>query len=78
MRQCWFPAVEQELSDAVAAAEITEKLSQSACANADDDFTRFRTRFLAHSRRSSETVTTECVSMCSACAESTIGVSVEI
>ena len=27
MRQCLFPAVEQELSDAVAAAEITEKLA---------------------------------------------------
>ena len=25
MRACWFPAVEQELFDAVAAAEITEK-----------------------------------------------------
>ena len=49
MRACWFPAVEQELFDAVAAAEITKKLglhksrhrqwfSRSACANADDGF----------------------------------------
>ena len=49
MRACWFPAVEQELFDAVAAAEITEKLglhnsrhrqwfSRSACADADDGF----------------------------------------
>ena len=49
MRACWFPAVEQELFDAVAAAEITEKLglhnsrhrqwfSRSACAKADDGF----------------------------------------
>ena len=49
MRQYWFLAVEQKLSDAAAADEITEKLglhglrhrqwfSESACTNADDGF----------------------------------------
>ena len=49
MRQCRFSAVKQELFDAVAAAEATDKLglhnsrhrqwfSRSACANAEDGF----------------------------------------
>ena len=49
MWACWFCAVVQELFDAVAAAEITEKLglhnsrhgqwfSRSGCADADDGF----------------------------------------
>ena len=77
--------VEQDLSDAVTVDEVTEKLglhnlryrhSQSACAGADDGFSRVWTESLAHTRRGNETVTTECVSICNACAESTDGVSV--
>ena len=85
MRQCWFLAGEQELSDAVAAAEITEKLglhglrhrqwfSQSACANADDGFLRESGRDLSHTLVVVMRLSRQSVSSCSARAESMDGV----
>ena len=90
MRKCWFLAVKQELFNTVVAAKAIQKLglhslrhrqwfSQSACANADNGFfRRVWTGSLARSRRRHETVTTECVSISSPCAEPMIDVSVEV